>query len=191
MRRVKSLIAIVFIAGAGVAIAGDAMGFPAFLPKARKFGAKDCTFCHVNPEGGEPWNERGRWLVAEKERRKADVVDPTWLADYKPEKADEQKSQVAAPSPQAETKKIDPKVFDEYIGDYELPMFVLTITREGDRLFGQHPGDTREELIAESETEFKAPNMGAKVKFVRDDKGRVTHLIVSLNGETVEGKKIK
>jgi hypothetical protein len=194
LKKVKLLVALVFIVGAGVNLVGDAMGYPPFLVKARKFGAKDCTFCHVNIEGGEPWNERGQWLMAEKDRRKADVVDPAWLADYKPGKPVEQKEQKDAASVATQTaspKKIDPKVFDDYLGDYELPMFVLTITKEGERLFGQPPGDTKEELIPESETEFNVTNVNAKVKFVRDEKGKVTHIVVNLNGETFEGKKIK
>jgi ketosteroid isomerase-like protein len=60
------------------------MGYPQFLTVARKFGAKDCRHCHVKLEGGEPFSVRGKWLIAEKTRRGADVVDPEWLADYKP-----------------------------------------------------------------------------------------------------------
>jgi len=194
LKKVKLLIAALFIAGAGVALAGEALGYPPFLVKARKFGAKDCTFCHINPEGGEPWNERGQWLVAEKNRRKADVVDPAWLADYKPGKPVELKGQPDSPpaAAQADTpKKVDPKVFDDYVGEYQLPMFVLAITKEGDRLFGQPPGDTKEELVPESETEFNVTNVGAKIKFVRDDKGKVTHFVINLHGETIEAKKIK
>src|SRR5262249_302808 len=67
------------------ALAGRSFGYPPFLAKARKFGAKDCTFCHVEPDGGAPWNARGQWLIQEKERRKADAVDVEWLAEYKPE----------------------------------------------------------------------------------------------------------
>ena len=57
------------------------------MAKARKYGAKDCTFCHVEPEGGPPWNARGQWLVEEKERRKAEVIDVDWLKEYKEKKA--------------------------------------------------------------------------------------------------------
>lgn len=60
-----------------------AVSYPPFLRVAAKYGAKDCTFCHTQPEGGEGWNDRGNWLKAEKERRKAEKVDPSWLADYK------------------------------------------------------------------------------------------------------------
>ena len=37
--------------------------------KAEKFGAKDCAFCHTLPSGGNKWNARGKWLIAEKKRR--------------------------------------------------------------------------------------------------------------------------
>jgi hypothetical protein len=64
----------------------QSVAYPPFLAKAKKFGAKDCRFCHVNLEGGEPHNARGQWLIKEKERRSADAVDPEWLVDYKAKK---------------------------------------------------------------------------------------------------------
>src|SRR5215475_12860902 len=82
IKLIKLSIAIVVIAG----VAGSSFStkaYPAFLRKAQKFGAKNCLYCHKQPTGGEGWNERGEWLIAEKERRKADAVDPEWLVDYK------------------------------------------------------------------------------------------------------------
>lgn len=87
MKSTKRIIALVSVCGFIAGLAGHATGYPAFIAKARKFGGKDCTFCHVDPEGGPPWNERGLWLVQEKERRKAEVIDVDWLANYKPEPA--------------------------------------------------------------------------------------------------------
>ena len=58
--------------------------YPPFVRKSEKFGAKDCLFCHTQAGGGEGWNERGSWLIAEKDKRKADSIDVEWLADYKP-----------------------------------------------------------------------------------------------------------
>jgi hypothetical protein len=80
------MIATIFILSAILLFVSQSAAYPPFLPKARKFGAKDCRFCHVKAEGGEPFNERGKWLVKEKERRNADAVDPEWLVDYKPAK---------------------------------------------------------------------------------------------------------
>lgn len=64
-------------------LSSQSMAYPPFLGKAKKFGAKDCRFCHVNKEGGLPFSARGKWLVSEKTKRNADAVDPEWLADYK------------------------------------------------------------------------------------------------------------
>jgi hypothetical protein len=79
---IKLSIAIVVIAGA-VGSSFSTRAYPAFLRKAVKFGAKNCLYCHKESAGGEGWNERGQWLIAEKERRKADDIDVEWLADYK------------------------------------------------------------------------------------------------------------
>jgi hypothetical protein len=79
---IKVSIATVITAGV-LGSSFSTQAYPPFLRKAQKFGAKDCLFCHKQPEGGEGWNERGQWLIAEKEKRKADAIDVEWLADYK------------------------------------------------------------------------------------------------------------
>jgi hypothetical protein len=60
----------------------NTQAYPPFVRQAAKFGAKDCTFCHTAPEGGEGWNKRGEWLIAEKDKRKADKIDVAWLSEY-------------------------------------------------------------------------------------------------------------
>lgn len=80
---VKVAIAVVMLAG----LIGSALttgAYPAYVRTAQKFGAKNCLFCHKQAEGGEGWNERGQWLIDQKDKRKADAVDVEWLADYKP-----------------------------------------------------------------------------------------------------------
>jgi hypothetical protein len=79
---IKLSIATAIIAGV-VGSSFSTKAYPPFLRKAQKFGAKDCKFCHTAPAGGEGWNDRGQWLIAEKERRKADAIDVEWLAEYK------------------------------------------------------------------------------------------------------------
>jgi cytochrome c5 len=83
VRRIKLVLSVTLLAGAVAALATQSVAYPPFLAQAKKFGAKDCRFCHVNAEGGTPFNDRGKWLVAEKDRRHADAVDPAWLAGYK------------------------------------------------------------------------------------------------------------
>ncbi len=78
----------------------SASSYPPFLRKAAKYGAKDCMFCHTKAEGGEGWNDRGNWLIAEKDRRKSDSIEVEWLAEYKEGKSGEAggaKAAMAAP----------------------------------------------------------------------------------------------
>lgn len=57
--------------------------FPEYLRIARaKDGATNCQFCHTQPAGGEGWNERGLWLIAQKQQRNAEKIDVDWLKDY-------------------------------------------------------------------------------------------------------------
>jgi hypothetical protein len=83
LKRVRIVAVLVFLAGVVALVANQSLAYPPFLAKAKKFGAKDCRFCHVKAEGGEPYGARGKWLISEKAKRHADAVDPEWLADYK------------------------------------------------------------------------------------------------------------
>ena len=75
-------MALCLLLAGSAATAG--LAYQALLSKAKKYGAKDCLFCHKQEDGGAEWNERGQWLIDEKVRRKAEKVDAEWLADYKP-----------------------------------------------------------------------------------------------------------
>ncbi len=82
----KNFVKLTISVAATAILLGSALttnAYPPFVKKAQKFGAKDCMFCHKQAEGGEGWNERGNWLIAEKDKRKADAIDVEWLADYK------------------------------------------------------------------------------------------------------------
>lgn len=88
--------------------------------------------------------------------------------------------------------KVDPAVFDAYVGDYELaPNFVVTITKEGNKLMGQPTGQEKTELEPISETEFVVPSVKANVSFEKDSSGKVIGLILVQGGQTIKGKKIK
>jgi CubicO group peptidase (beta-lactamase class C family) len=88
--------------------------------------------------------------------------------------------------------KIDPKVFDAYVGEYELaPGFILRVFREGDQLWAQATGQQRAELFAESETVFFLKVVDAQLTFVKDAGGAVTHVVLDQGGTSHEGKKIK
>ncbi|MEO8072248.1 MAG: serine hydrolase [Acidobacteriota bacterium] len=88
--------------------------------------------------------------------------------------------------------KINRAVFDFYVGDYELaPNFVLTVTKEDDKLFGQATGQGKLELEPVSETQFAIPAVNATVSFEKDAAGKVVGLTLLQNGQAIKGKKIK
>jgi hypothetical protein len=76
-----AMFAVLYI----LSMASTARTYPPLLNKAKQLGfpAQDCTYCHTTATGGEGHNARGKWLIAEKARRNAEVVDVAWLKDYK------------------------------------------------------------------------------------------------------------
>jgi tetratricopeptide (TPR) repeat protein len=87
---------------------------------------------------------------------------------------------------------LDPKIYDAYVGEYEIaPGFVLTVSREGDKLMTQATGQPKFEVFPESETTFAPRAFSAKVIFVKDAQGKVTGLLIQQGGRDIQGKKIK
>jgi CubicO group peptidase (beta-lactamase class C family) len=79
--------------------------------------------------------------------------------------------------------KVDPAIYDAFVGRYELrPDFIMTVTREGDRLMAQATGQQKIEIFPESETKFFAKVLDAQITFVKEG-GAVTHLILTQNGQ--------
>jgi hypothetical protein len=57
--------------------------------KAAGAAAANCQACHVDKlpkKDAFTLNDKGKWLVAEKDKRKAKEVDGSWLKDYVPAK---------------------------------------------------------------------------------------------------------
>jgi CubicO group peptidase (beta-lactamase class C family) len=87
---------------------------------------------------------------------------------------------------------VDAKVFDAYIGEYELsPGFVLRVFREGEKFMTQATNQGPIEIFAESETVFYPKVIQAKLTFLKDAEGKVTSLRLNQGGREVTGKKIK
>jgi hypothetical protein len=80
-------------------------------------------------------------------------------------------------SPVKKTVKVDPKVYDAFVGKYILPLpysspGFVSIMKENDRLFGQMEGQTRGELLPESENSFWVKNENIHLIFLPDEIGK-------------------
>ncbi|HEX8398794.1 MAG TPA: serine hydrolase [Pyrinomonadaceae bacterium] len=88
--------------------------------------------------------------------------------------------------------KIDASGFDAYVGDYQVtPKLVLTITREGDKLFGQLTGQPKLAIEAVSETQFTMPDVKANISFEKNSAGKVVGLLLSQGSRVAKAPKIK
>lgn len=101
---------------------------------------------------------------------------------------------IAIGKPFAELKevKVDPKIYDAYVGEYQLaPGFILTVTREGDRLITQATGQGKVEVFPSSETEFFLKVTDAQLTFVKGPSGVAESLVLHQGGRDIPAKRVK
>lgn len=95
------------------------------------------------------------------------------------------------PPKQRHAITINPNLLDAYVGRYELaPNFILTITKEQNRLYLQATGQPKFELFAETETQFFLTEVDAQIAFIRDQQGTVNRLILYQAGQELPAKKL-
>ncbi len=84
-------IGVVVATALALAVSLDPAGAHSPLVKKAKdggFPAKNCQYCHTSKAPKketfkpEELNDRGKWMVAEKEKLKATDVKVEWLKDY-------------------------------------------------------------------------------------------------------------
>lgn len=96
--------------------------------------------------------------------------------------------------PERTVAKIDPQILAAYVGQYQHPSVIFTVTSEGDKLVLQQGANAEKRyLYPESATNFFAnENRRLTYSFVKDETGAVANLVVQLEGrETGRAKKIK
>jgi ketosteroid isomerase-like protein len=88
--------------------------------------------------------------------------------------------------------KIDPKIYDEYIGRYKINHeAIVTVSRQGDKLMAQPSGDAQFELFPESETVFfLKPTTDATATFVKDSNGKISHIVLTRDGRKTTAKRL-
>jgi CubicO group peptidase (beta-lactamase class C family) len=88
--------------------------------------------------------------------------------------------------------KIDTSGFEAYVGEYQVtPALILTISKEGDKLFGQLTGQPKLAAEPVSDTQFTLPDVKANITFEKDSAGKVTGLLLTQGTRSVNAKKIK
>jgi len=86
---------------------------------------------------------------------------------------------------------IDTKIFDHYIGSYQLaPNAMMTISRDGDRLFGQLTGQPKLQLFPEGERKFFLKAVDAQLTFTNDAQGTATQVTLHQNGRDMAAKRV-
>lgn len=86
---------------------------------------------------------------------------------------------------------VDPAIFDRYAGKYTLPSgAVLTISREGDKLYAQAPGPGKFELTPESATRFFSDTPEATITFTVE-RDAVTQLVLTIGGRDRIARRVQ
>jgi CubicO group peptidase (beta-lactamase class C family) len=86
--------------------------------------------------------------------------------------------------------KVDPKVFDGYVGGYQGSRGTYTITRQGDQLFVKLGGPRNLPLFPESERQFFLKEFDAEITLDIDSQGKATQLTFHQNGMDVLAKRL-
>jgi hypothetical protein len=89
MKRAGTMVGLVVAVGAGAWLlgTGEAHATMAFQKKAKELGypAANCQYCHEDKlpkKDAHKMNDRGQFLVEQKEKHKAKEVDLAWLKEY-------------------------------------------------------------------------------------------------------------
>lgn len=88
--------------------------------------------------------------------------------------------------------KVDPAIYDDYVGKYDSAIMTFSVVREGDRLRAI-PDDKRRpamEIFPESESQFFLKGVNAQITFMRNRQGQVTHAVVRLNNADFQAKRV-
>ncbi|MEM8960109.1 MAG: serine hydrolase [Acidobacteriota bacterium] len=91
----------------------------------------------------------------------------------------------------AETVDVAVEAMERLVGDYQLmPEFVLSIFIEDGALLSRGTGQDAIPLLAESELEWIAPQVGARLIFTPDADGAVTSVTLRQGGQEIVGPRV-
>ncbi len=86
---------------------------------------------------------------------------------------------------------VDPALYDNYTGRYDYGLAgVMTVRREGDRLFAQLTGQPKFEIFPKSPTQFFWKVVEAQVTFVTNAEGKVVEALHEQGGNEIKAAKL-
>jgi len=98
---------------------------------------------------------------------------------------------LAKPPKEHKETTVDPNLYDEYVGTYQLaPDVIFTLTREGTHLFAQLTGQGKAEIFPEGDRDYFYKVVDAQITFVTDSGGKATELILHQNGRDQHVQRI-
>ena len=84
------------------------------------------------------------------------------------------------------------EILQTYIGQYQLsPSFIITVTRDGDKLLAQATGQSLFQIFPMSNTKFFYKVVDAQITFSLNEAGEVESLTLHQNGRNMPGKKVE
>lgn len=95
------------------------------------------------------------------------------------------------PAERPTTMALPEAMLDEYVGEYDYQSAVLRVRRDGSHLLAKLTGQPEYEIYPVSDSEFVWHVVEAKVKFVKDEHGRVVHAVHHQNGGTFEAPRMQ
>jgi hypothetical protein len=97
----------------------------------------------------------------------------------------------APPPPEHHAISLPPEALERLVGRYRLaPQMVVTVTRDGDHLFGRLTGQKANEIFPESPTEFFLKVVDVQLSFLIGPDGRPTGIVVHQNGRDMAGARV-
>jgi hypothetical protein len=87
---------------------------------------------------------------------------------------------------------VKPQNLKVFTGRYDfMNSAVIQITTEDNKLYAQLTGQPKFEIFPTSEIEFFWKVVEARIKFIKNEKGEVSHAMFTQNGQEINAKKLK
>lgn len=86
---------------------------------------------------------------------------------------------------------VEDAILESYLGSYELPRFVLTVTKDGKQMKVQPTGLDQVEIFPRSESVFYIKAFEAQITFNRNDDGKVESMTLLQGGRESTGLKLE